>query len=177
MTASESPRPVAEPCSRPGEATTPASEGAHAVAPKPVREAQAVGSPPSPGPRTFTVALPPGTELLTSNRMGKSWQKRHRIGTDIRDTVIWLCRQQRIPHLERVRIVVEFCPPPGRKRIVREAHNLAPSAKPGIDGLTKAGVLTDDSDRYVAGVEFVCGPVRPRGQLLLHVHELPEENS
>ena len=52
MTAPKSPRPVTEPCSQPGEATTPApGEGVHAVASTPVRDAQAAGSPPPPGPQ------------------------------------------------------------------------------------------------------------------------------
>ena len=95
----------------------------------------------------------------------------------IRDAAIWLARAAKIPHLARAAIVVEFRAPTGRKRVVREAHNLGPSAKAAIDGLVKAGVLTDDSDRYVADVSFRPGEPHPLGQLVLIITELPESET
>lgn len=40
--------------------------------------------------------------------------------------------------------------------------------------VTKAGVIRDDSDRYVAEVTFRPGKPHPLGQLILHIHELAE---
>jgi hypothetical protein len=116
-------------------------------------------------------------ELLTSNQQGGAWQKQYRITKPIKDAAIVLARAAKIPHLDRVDIVVEFRPPTGRRRVVREAHNLGPSAKAAIDGLVKAGVLTDDSDRYVANVSFREGEPHQLGQLALIVTELPKETS
>src|SRR5690242_3403037 len=111
--------------------------------------------------RSWRIEFPPGMELLTSNQLGASWQKRFRITKPIKDTAIWLARSAKIPHLNRVAIVAEFRPPTGRRRVVREAHNLAPSVKSAIDGIVLAGVLTDDSDKYVADVSFRPGDPHP----------------
>lgn len=124
--------------------------------------------------RSWRIELPAGMDLLTSNQQGESWQKQYRITKPIKDAAIVLARAAKIPHLERVEIVVEFRPPIGRRRVVREAHNLGPSAKAAIDGLVKAGVLTDDSDRYVANVSFREGDPHPLGQLVLILTELTE---
>jgi len=130
---------------------------------------------PATTPRTWRIEFPPGLELLSSNQLGGKWQKRYRILTPIKDAAIVLARKAKIPHLERAAIVVEFRPPTGRKRVVREVHNLAPTAKVAIDGLVKAGVLTDDSDRYVADVSFRPGEPHPLGQLVLIITDLPED--
>jgi hypothetical protein len=126
-------------------------------------------------PRTWRIEFPPGMELLTSNQQGGKWQKQYRITKPIKDAAIVLARAAKIPHLNRVTIVAEFRPPTGRRRVVREVHNLGPSAKAAIDGLVKAGVLTDDSDRYVADVSFKPGDPHPLGQLVLLITELPED--
>lgn len=124
-------------------------------------------------PRMWRIEFPAGMELLTSNQLGASWQKRYRITKPIKDTAIWLARAAKIPHLDRATIVAEFRPPTGRRRVVREAHNLGPSVKAAIDGIVQAGVLTDDSDRYVADVSFQPGEPHPLGQLALTITELP----
>lgn len=136
----------------------------------------ATGTPPTAagGARTWTIALPPGLKLLSSNRR-VHWRERYDHDQVIKNAVIVYARQQRIPQLARVCIVIEFRPPPGRKRVVRETHNLAPASKPAIDGLTAAGVIPDDSDRYVAEVTFRAGEPHPQGQLLLHITEIPGE--
>lgn len=123
------------------------------------------------GGRTWTIAFPIAMELLTSND-SQNWARTHRIGTVIKSAAIVLCRAQKIPRIERASITVEFLPPTGRRRVVREAHNLAPSAKYAIDGCVKAGVLTDDADKYVAAVTYISGERTPGGQLLLYIHEL-----
>lgn len=154
----ESSRPLSADVPSAGEAATPGRVGAET----PVPPAQA---------RTWRIELPASQELLTSNTLG-NWGKRHRIGTPIKNAVITLARKAKIPHLDRISIVVEFQPPTGRSRVVLEAHNLGPSAKPAIDGLTQAGVITDDSDKYVAEVTFRSGPKHPGGRIVLIITEL-----
>lgn len=127
--------------------------------------------------RTWRIELPPGMELITSNHRSNHWGPRQRMTAAIKGAAIILTREAKIPHLQRVAIVAEFRPPPGRRRIVREAHNLAPSVKAAIDGVMAAGVIRDDSDKYVAEVTFRCGEPHPLGQLVLIITELPEETS
>lgn len=110
-------------------------------------------------------------ELLTSNGR-EHWAVRARITKQISDTAIVLCRAAKIPRLHRVAIVAEFQPPTGRRRVVREAHNLGPAVKAGIDGCVRAGVLADDSDRYVAEVAFRSGETYPLGRLVLTIYEV-----
>jgi hypothetical protein len=133
----------------------------------PLADATAATAPPEGATtsRSWRIEFPPGIRLLTSNQQGGAWQKQYRITKPIKDAAIWLARAAKIPHLERVAIIVEFRSPTGRRRVVREVHNL------------KAGVLTDDSDRYVADVSFQPGEPHPQGQLVLIIHELPEETS
>lgn len=131
-----------------------------------------------PEPRTWTIVLPAGMELLTSNDRDKHWGRPYRVGKAITDAAIVLTRAAKMPRLERVVIVAEFQPPPGRRRIVRDTHNLAPSVKCAIDGIVRAGGLIDDSDKYVAEVSYVPGDPHPGGRLLLHITETPaQENS
>src|SRR5690242_9875502 len=99
-------------------------------------------------PRSWRIEFPPGMELLSSNHR-KHHLAAHEITRAIKDAAIVLARQAKIPQLQRVVFVAEFRPPPGRRRVVREAHNLAPAVKAAIDGVTKAGVIRDDSDKYV----------------------------
>lgn len=51
-------------------------------------------------------------------------------------------------HLTRARVVFEFAYPDRRRR---DRHNLAPTVKAMMDGLIDAGLLPDDSDRYLDG--------------------------
>lgn len=122
------------------------------------------------------IEMPAGMELLTSNQRGH-WGKGYRIGQDITDAVILLARAQKIPRLDRVTIVAEWRPPTRGRSVVRDAHNLAPSVKAAIDGITRAGVLVDDSDRYVADVAIRSGDACPLGRLVLIITEVPASAS
>lgn len=124
--------------------------------------------------RTWRIEFPPGMELITSNHRSNHWGPRHKLTAAIKGAAILLARQAKIPELGRVSFVAEFRPPPGRRRIVREAHNLAPAVKAAIDGVMTAGVIRDDSDKYVAEVTFRAGDPHPQGQLVLIITELSE---
>jgi Holliday junction resolvase RusA-like endonuclease len=79
----------------------------------------------------------------------------------------------KVPHLERVSIVVEYQPPDRRRR---DADNPAPSAKACIDGIVAAGVLTDDAcPRYVTEIRCTIGEQYPRGRLVLQITEVRTE--
>jgi hypothetical protein len=59
-----------------------------------------------------------------------------------------------LPHMERVHILAEIRSATTRRR---DASNLAPTVKAAIDGIVDAGVIDDDDDNHVTGVEFRNG--------------------
>lgn len=118
--------------------------------------------------RTFTVELPPGLPLLNANRR-VHWRVRHERTKAIREAA-YLLAQGQVPPLARAHVVGEYRPPDRRRR---DVANLYPSFKAAIDGaLVDAGVLPDDSDRYLIGPDMRCGDVEPGGRLVLHITEL-----
>lgn len=129
--------------------------------------------PPVAEPRTWTIALPPGTPLLNANQR-LHWAARGKRVKTIRNAAWALARQQQIPQLDRATVRVEYRPPDRRKR---DASNLAPSAKAAIDGMTDAKVWADDDSRHVLSETYVIGPMTRWGQLLIHVTEVTEENA
>ena len=128
----------------------------------------------SPNPRTFTITLPAGMELLNANDRDSHWARRRRITGALREAAAWLARQQRIPPLARARITAVYEPPDRRRR---DAPNWYPRFKAAIDGLVDAKVLTDDSDRYVTALEMKCGERFPRGRIVLHITEVAAAGS
>lgn len=121
--------------------------------------------------RTWTVQLPPRLALLNSNHRIHYRTRADRTRA-IRMTANACARRVRVPRLERAQIVAEYRPPDRRRR---DVHNLYPSAKAAVDGLVDAGVLPDDSDRYLVGPDMRIGPVEPGGRLVLHITELEAE--
>lgn len=120
--------------------------------------------------RSWTIALPPGTPLLSLNDR-HHWTVRGKRAKALREAAWALARQQRIPALERASIIVEYRPPDRRRR----DHDNLPiaSGKHAIDGIVQAGVLKDDCAPYVVSVTGCIGAVTPKGQLLIHVTEVP----
>lgn len=55
------------------------------------------------------------------------------------------------PYPYRVRAVVGILWPDNRRR---DAHNLMPTIKALVDGFVSAGILTDDSDKYLVGPDL-----------------------
>lgn len=159
-------------------AETPGLPGDATLAGRDTTSGRAVGSgaPVSPPARTWTIALPAGMELLTSNNLGKGFGKRYRISEQIKGDAIKLCRAAKVPHLDGVSIVAVWHPPTAGRSPVRDCHNLSPSLKAAVDGIKKAGVLTDDSDRYVANTDIRPGENRPYGQLVIHITEVTTQN-
>ena len=125
-------------------------------------------------PRTFTIELPAGLPVLNLNKH-LHWARERAIAKELRLAAWAMARQQKIPHLYRARITVDYQPPRTRRR--RDAENIpAPSGKHAIDGLVDAKVLTDDEcPRYVEKIEHLIGEPYPRGRLVLHITEVASE--
>lgn len=120
-------------------------------------------------PRTWTIEMPAGMELLNANQR-LHWAPKARITKALRDAAYILARKQRIPRLERARIVCVYEPPDRRER---DALNWADSAKACVDGICgDAGVLINDSSKYLDGPYMEIGEVYPKGRLVLHITEI-----
>ena len=121
-------------------------------------------------PRTFTIELPAGMDLLSLNRR-MHWAEKNRRTRELKKAAWAITRMNLIPHLERASIAVEYQPPDRRHRDADNAGTA--SGKACIDGIVAAGVLDDDEcPRYVTDVRYTIGPVFPRGRLVLHVTEV-----
>ena len=109
--------------------------------------------------------MPPGLELLNANHR-PHWSARARVTKDLRWAAYVIAKRAKIPRLARAHVTCIYQPPP--VRAVKDAANLAPSAKALVDGaLVDAGVLTDDSDLYLVGPDMRRGNTHPKGRLVL----------
>ena len=122
-------------------------------------------------PRSFTVALPAGLELINENQARRwHWTRKRRVAREIRRTAAWCARAAKIPTLDRAHIAYVVHIPSRRKF---DPPNWAPSAKAAIDGLVDAGVLPDDDSTHVIGVEARAGDPVKGYQLVLVITEVP----
>lgn len=125
--------------------------------------------PAGPEPRTWTIEMPPGMDLLNSNDRDGHWARRQRITTGLRQIAGWMAVAQEIPPLQRAHILAVYEPPDRRKR---DAGNLYPSFKACIDGMVDAGVLPDDDAAHLDGPDPRLGEKYPRGRIVLHITEV-----
>lgn len=89
--------------------------------------------------------------LLTSNQR-LHWATKARHTKVIRDMAWVLAKHARIQSMAAAEIEVEVTWPNRSRK--RDSHNLQPSAKAAIDGFVDAGVLPDDSDKYLRKLTF-----------------------
>ena len=132
-------------------------------------------------PRTFTLEIPPGTVLRTSNdRLHR--MEEHKRNKVLRELGQQLAREQRIPRLERADVLTTYIPPPRAKKDrhplasarVEDAGSLYPTSKALIDGCRDAGVWADDNFRHVRREIYqLLDGTCPRGRLKLHIIEVP----
>ena len=128
-------------------------------------------------PRVFVIQLPAGLELPNANDRRNRYAQ-NRLTQAILAAAWAVALRQKVPLLKRVHIVGVHRPVNNR---VRDAANMYPSFKACVDGLVKAGVLSNDDDAHVVGPDMVTGPVDQvakarklrHGSLLLVLTELP----
>ena len=120
------------------------------------------------GPRTWTVTLPAGLQLLSLNQR-IHWAERHRRNAAVKKAAWAMALQARIPHLERACITVEYQPPDLRPR---DADNIAITAKAAIDGLVSARIFESDSSDHVTAVTCRIGGLYPKGRIVIHITEV-----
>lgn len=88
--------------------------------------------------------------LLTSNQR-KHWAEKARHTRVIRDMAWILAKNQRVQLMPAA--TLEVVAKWGDQR-QRDAENIAPTVKAAIDGCVSAGLLTDDSSRYLKKVSY-----------------------
>lgn len=86
-----------------------------------------------------------------------------------REAFAWLAKAQRIPHLESARITAK---PWQKGGVLQDVAACNPAVKAAIDGLVDAGVLTDDSPKYLTSIEFYA-PEKGKDALTLMVYGKP----
>lgn len=127
-------------------------------------------------PADYLLELPNIVGWLNSNddAGGRLFYKRRQIIKAWREAGAYRARTAALPRLERAHIVAEVC---FRDRRRRDPNNFYPTAKAAVDGLVDAGVLDDDSTRYLVGPDMREGPVARSnehlGLLRLHIYRLP----
>lgn len=122
--------------------------------------------------KTWTVKLPPGTPLLNVNKIRGHWSKNFATVRNLRRAANLLASNQRIPkNLRKVHIRGIYCPPDHRRR---DSSNWFPTLKACVDGLVDAGVIHDDSDKYVVFDGIHAGEVVKKGQFILEITEVAD---
>jgi crossover junction endodeoxyribonuclease RusA len=125
--------------------------------------------PAGPQPRTWTVELPAGMELLSMNGR-QHWSEQRRRGAELRKAAWATAKAIKIPPLAAALITVTYQPPDKRRR---DHDNIpAQSGKHCIDGIVDAGILPDDCPPYVAGISYAIGNPHPGGRLVLTLTEV-----
>ena len=128
------------------------------------------GPEPAAAGRTFVIEMPAGLRLLNANQR-PHWALRSRIVGELRKASFTIARRDRIPRLDRVRILVEYQPP--QRTRSRDAGNWAPSGKALIDGIRDAKVIPDDNSRHVLEESYRIGEPFPLGRMVVYVTEVP----
>ena len=126
---------------------------------------------------TYTVELPAGYSPATGRTLFQCGANarfhrmvRHRVTKDIRATAKLAALAARLePITVPVEILAVQHPDHGKRAL--DSENIAPIAKAAIDGLRDAGLLRNDSPRYVVDVRYAVGERRPGSQLVLHLTE------
>lgn len=124
-------------------------------------------------PRAFTFTVPLPVWTVNAQRQ----MHHHHLATLVREyrgTTKILTRSARIPHLDRA--ALEFTP--FGPAIRQDVAACAPAAKALLDGLVDAGVLDDDSPRFVPQITFHAPRKGPHGLFVLVVDlsDLPPDH-
>lgn len=116
--------------------------------------------------RTFTVTLPVGLRLFTSNQR-LHWRTRAKVTKAIRGAAMEAAFG--LPELQRAHVTAVLHPHDKRRR---DPANWYPAVKAAVDGIVDAGVLEDDDATRLIGPDMRLGRVVRGTQLVLHIQEV-----
>lgn len=100
---------------------------------------------------TAVIHLAISREVLLTSNQRKHWATKARHTKVIRDMAWIMCRSQRVQLMPLATLEVVTKWPDHRRR---DAESIAPTSKAAIDGCVDAGLLTDDSSRYLKKVSY-----------------------
>lgn len=106
--------------------------------------------------REWMILLKP--PLLNANTQ-MHWAIKAKKVKEIRSRAAWLAMVARIPRLQKAIIIAVVHPGVRTRRF--DPQNWAPSVKAAIDGLVDAGVLPDDSAKYLLKLTYEAGTPWP----------------
>lgn len=103
-------------------------------------------------PREWTLHLPYLEPPLSANHRPGHWSVRHRLTKRVVEDTMWLVRSVRVPALAACSVQLHYRPTSNRRR---DTDNLVPTLKPICDALVRAGVVVEDTPRFVRRPEPV----------------------
>ena len=120
---------------------------------------------------SWRLRIPAPTTWVSSNDR-RHWAAKARLVREWRRAGALYAKSARLPHLDAPVSITAWVHRTDRRRA--DAANRYPTVKAVVDGLVDAGVLDDDSDRYVTAVVMKAGPVvlardHPLGLLTLEI--------
>ena len=111
---------------------------------------------------------------VTANQRG-SWRASAPHIAAWRAKAAWAAKAARLPLIEGHVHVTAFVQRSHRRGGRWDPANWAPTAKAAIDGIVQAGVLADDSTKYVTGPDMRAGSIQPTDRLLLVIRRAEPE--
>lgn len=131
--------------------------------------------------RTWTLELPAGTPILTANHRMNRYAANTRI-KDLKKAITDMAMVQRLPVIGRCDVLVEYLPPPRRRRDrhpfaserIEDGDNLYPTSKALVDGLAACGTFggADSRRRVPQSTCRVLPQTHPRGLVRIHLTEV-----
>ena len=110
---------------------------------------------------TIPGRLPGMNEIIAAAKLRKRNYKEYAVMKDKNtEQVAWLAIQSHIPRFEKAYFIITWYEPDLR----RDPDNIMAGQKFIMDGLVQAGVIPDDSQKYIAGIvhRFRVDKRRPR---------------
>jgi len=93
--------------------------------------------------------LPGLNEMIDAAKQGKGkYQPYSMMKQTYTDMVAWLAKKAGLPKYEKAYLIITWCEPDER----RDPDNIMAGQKFILDGLVQAGVLPNDSQKYVRGI-------------------------
>lgn len=119
---------------------------------------------------THTLTIPAPCEWINANMRSGSWHKKANLTRQWRNAAHVAALQAHLPRIDvHVRIVAHIHKATSN---AYDSLNYADTAKAAVDGLRDAGVLIDDSNKYVTGPDMRPGARAERAHLILTITEI-----
>ena len=122
----------------------------------------------------YILVIPAPAPWINANQRG-TWKASAPHKAAWRAKAAWAARAAHLPAIDGHVRIVAFVQRNHRRGGRWDPANWQDTAKAAIDGLVDAGVLRDDSTRYVTGPDMRAGSVQPTNRLLLVIRRAEPE--